>query len=86
MGKLLELPDDVWARIEQEARARQIDPTELVREFVEGLQNSDLNEALRARGCTRSRPRPGPCQPTAFRRIQTRDGSLVSEQIIQDRT
>lgn len=85
MGKLVELPDDLWAMIEQEARARQVQPAELLRDFVERFQYSELNELLRARGRTSSHPRSGPCQVTSFPRMQTRDGSLVSEQIVQDR-
>ena len=85
MGKLLELPDDVWAKIEQEARVRNMEPVELVRASVERLQKPDLNDLLRARGRPRSRPRPGPCQLTPFPRIQTKDGSLISDRIIQDR-
>jgi hypothetical protein len=85
MGKVVELPDDVWEKIEQEARARHVDPAELIRESVEKLQASDFNDLLRARGRTRSRPRPGPCQSTPFPRVRTKDGSLVSDRIIKDR-
>ncbi len=85
MGKLLELPDDVWERVQQEARARNVDPAELVRESLDHLHKPDLNELLRAGGRTRSRPRPGPCQSKPFSRSRTKDGSLVSELIIRER-
>lgn len=85
MGKTLELPDDVWEKIQREARARRMAPAELVRESLDRLQKPDLNDLLRTRGRTKSRPRPGPCQSKPFRRIRTKDGSLVSELIIQDR-
>jgi hypothetical protein len=85
MGKLLELPDDVWEEIQRQARARRVEPVELLRESLERLRKPDLNELLRARGRTRSRPHPGPCQSNPFPRVQTKDGSLVSERIIQDR-
>jgi len=85
MGKLLELPDDVWERILQEARARNVEPVELVRESLDRLQKPDLNDLLRARERTASRPRPGPCESEPFPRVQTRDGSLVSDLIIRER-
>jgi len=85
MGRTLELPDDVWEKIQREAHARDMEPAELVRESLDRLESPDLNDLLRARGRTTSQPRPGPCQPRRFRRIRTRDGSLVSELLIQDR-
>ena len=85
MGKILELPDDVWDKIQREAHARNMDPAELVRESLDHLRKPDLNDLLRARGRSRSRPRPGPCQSEPFSRIHTKDGSLVSELIIRER-
>jgi len=85
MGKALELPDDIWERIQREAHVRQIEPAELVRESLDRLQKPDLNDVLRAQGRTKSRPRPGPCQSKPFCRIRTKDGSLLSESIVQDR-
>lgn len=85
MGKTLELPEKVYAKLEEEARERDLTMAELVGQYAESAAKANLNDLLRARGRTKSRPRPGPCQLAPFPRIKTRDGSLVSEQIIRDR-
>lgn len=85
MGKVLELPDEVYATVEDEARRLNIEPAEIVRQAVERMRKPTLSEILQARGRVVNRPREGPSMTERFPLIETRDGSLVSDQIIQDR-
>ncbi len=85
MGKLLELPDDIYAAVEDEARKQNTEAAEIVRRAVEKMRKPTLSEILQAKGRVVNRPREGPSMTERFPLIETKDGSLVSDQIIQDR-
>lgn len=85
MPKILQLPEELYETIEREARRRRIDPVEFVTQAVELKRELTTLELLRQTGQTKSRPRPGPCMKERPPLLKTKDGSLVSDLVIEER-
>jgi len=86
MSKSIDIPDEIYARLEQQAKARGLTVSQLIAQLGEELEQARLAatiERLRAQGML---PTPAePVQaPVAFKPIQVQ-GKPLSEVILEER-
>lgn len=86
MGKMLELPDEVYAQLERQAQARGLTIAQLIAQREQEVERACLAaalERLRVQGLLASKE-PIPLTPTAFKPI-TVQGKPLSEVILEER-
>jgi hypothetical protein len=87
MGKTITLPDDVYARLEQQAAAQGLGVPELIARLECELENARMAaaiEAMRAEGVLLTRDQSAPSTRVEFKPVPVR-GKPVSESIIEER-
>jgi hypothetical protein len=87
MGKTVTLPDDVYARLEQQAAAKGITIPELISELECELEEARLDaaeESMRADGLLLPRRKPESDAVVDFEPVPIK-GKPVSETIIEER-
>ena len=87
MGKVVTLPDDVYARLEQQAATRGITVAELIAVLERELERARLDaaeERMRAKGLLLPRREPAPDAVLEFEPIPIQ-GKPLSETIIEER-
>jgi hypothetical protein len=87
MGKTVTLPDDVYARLEQQAAAQGITIPELISRLEHELEEARLDAAegsMRAKGLLLPRHEPTPGALLDFEPVPIQ-GKPLSETIIEER-
>lgn len=87
MSKIIEISDDLYARLESEAKARAITLEELIRERErehEQAKERAFVMQLKAKGWVLAEEEPGSETPSDFQPIEV-NGTSLSETIIEDR-
>ncbi|MGD9890940.1 MAG: hypothetical protein AB7R89_32145 [Dehalococcoidia bacterium] len=87
MGKTITLPDDVYARLKQQAAAQGITIPDLISKLERDLEEARLDaaeESMRADGLLLPRREPAPGDVLDFEPIPVK-GKPVSETIIEER-
>jgi hypothetical protein len=87
MGRTITLPDDVYARLEQQASERGIAIPELIVSLERELEQARLTaavERMRAEGVLLPPRRPALTEPRDFTPIEIK-GKPLSETIIEER-
>lgn len=87
MSKTISIPDEVYARLEQQARARGSTLPQIIAELVQEAEKAPLAVALermRAKGILLVAPWSAQPTPTDFKPIAVQ-GKPLSEVIIEER-
>ncbi|HEV8716031.1 MAG TPA: ribbon-helix-helix protein, CopG family [Candidatus Binatia bacterium] len=86
MSTTIDLPDEVYARLEEQAKARGLTVSQTIAQLVEEAQRARIAmavERLRVKGLLAS-TEPRPSAPAHFEPIQVQ-GQPLSEAIIEER-
>ncbi len=87
MSKMIDIPDEVYARLEQQARARGLTVPQTIAQFVEEAEKARIAvavERLRAKGILLTTAELSQPIPASFKPIQVQ-GKPLSEVIIEER-
>ncbi len=86
MGKTVELPDDVYELVQREAAARNVAPAQFVCDVLRQSRRPSRNQHMEEAGLIMNSPHAEPCaRKAAPQPLETLDGSLVSDTIINER-
>ena len=87
MSKMIDIPDEAYARLEQQARARGLTVPQTIAQFVEEAEKARIAvavERLRAQGILLATAELSQPIPASFKPIQVQ-GKPLSEVIIEER-
>jgi hypothetical protein len=87
MSKRIDIPDEIYERLEQQARARGLAVSQLIAQLEEEVEQARLAaalERLRAKGILRAPAGPPSPAPVGFKPIQVQ-GKPLSEVILEER-
>ena len=87
MSKMVAIPDEVYARLEQQARDRGLTVPQVIAELAQEVEKARLAvavERLRAKGILLTTPELLPSAPAGFKPIRVQ-GKPLSEVIIEER-